>query len=164
MTTSRKTAAKKPPATAAPRTRPRLRSVTESEAASSSEATFPHLFATDKPGVYRNSSGSLVGENGVLLSLNFLADAEALLDEEIIGKRVETPAELLKRIALDPRQPLLIRLDAAKAAAPYFDRKTPTSLETKNEDLSLDIAKIAAMPKAERLKLLDTLRNLGVSI
>lgn len=122
------------------------------------------LTPTDKDGVFRNRAGILVDESGILLAFGAMKNAEAELDEQILGGPVDTPAKLLKRVALDPRQPMFLRLDAAKAAAPYFDRKTPVAIETKNEDTSIDIAAVAALPRKEREALLITLSKLGVNL
>lgn len=124
----------------------------------------PHLAATDRPGVYLNSNGAFVDSNGVLLSLAALGDAEAALDEAILGKKVETPAELMKRIALDPRLPLTMRLDAAKGAAPYYDKKTPIATENTNVDKTMDLAVLAKLPKGQRAELLALLKGLGVDL
>lgn len=124
----------------------------------------PHLAATDRPGVYLNSSGAFVDSNGVLLSLSALSGAEEALDVMILGKKVETPAELMKRIALDPRLPLTMRLDAAKGAAPYYDKKTPIATENTNVDKTMDLAMLAKMPSGKRAELLALLKGLGVQI
>jgi DNA-binding MarR family transcriptional regulator len=128
--------------------------------------TASHLTATADPTVFLNREGNFVDKRGVLLSLsgNGRAKAESERAMEILGGPVDSPAKLLKLMALDPTVPMMVRLDAAKAAAPYFDKKTPTAIESKSEDLTLDLAAIAALPKAERLQLLSTLKTMGVDL
>jgi hypothetical protein len=87
------------------------------------------LHPTDVPGVFTNRVGIRVDENGVSMSFNALQHAARSRDEEVIGEAADTPAKMLKVAALDPRNPLDMRIDAAKAAAPYFDKKQPTSIE-----------------------------------
>lgn len=124
----------------------------------------PGLAATDKPGIYVNEAGAYVDSNGVLASFAALGAAEAALDEQILGKKVETPAELMKRIALDPRLPLTMRLDAAKGAAPYYDKKTPIATENTNVDKTMDLTMLAKVPKEKRAELLALLKGLGVDL
>lgn len=126
---------------------------------------FAHLSPTDDPEVFMNAAGFAVDKNGVLVSLRkSLATAEAILADELIGGPVDTPAKLLKLVALDPSRPMMMRLDAAKAAAPYFDRKTPVAIESTNNDRSLDMAAIAKLPREKRVELLKTLAELGVDL
>jgi hypothetical protein len=141
-------------------------SVVGTKGTSKPEVPFPHLKATEDPEVFQNTDGNFVDKRGVLLSLTGKSrvKAEAERAQEILGGPVDSPAKLLKLIALDPTVPMMVRLDAAKAAAPYFDKKTPTAIESKSEDLTLDLAAIAALPKAERLRLLATLKTMGVDL
>lgn len=87
------------------------------------------LHPTDVPGVFTNRVGIRVDENGVSMSFNALQHASRSRDEEVIGEAADTPAKMLKVAALDPRNPLDLRIDAAKAAAPYFDKKQPIGIE-----------------------------------
>lgn len=89
----------------------------------------PRLRTTDAPGVYLNAAGDAVNEHGVLLAFQSLRDAHDATVAEVLGAPAKTPAEVLKWAALDFRLPLGLRLDAAKAAAPYYDRKKPTSID-----------------------------------
>lgn len=124
-----------------------------------------HLTPTDDPNVFLNEYGSKVDKNGVLLALfSAFATSDAERDIAIIGKKVETPAELLKRVALDPTVPIMVRLDAAKAAAPYYDKKQPTVVESGGSVQTFDMAAIAALPKEQRVQLLDMLSRIGVNI
>lgn len=79
--------------------------------------------ATDIPGVYRNRAGVMVGEDGVALSFRDLKKRDDERHVEVIGKPVQTPAEFLKSVALDPRMPLHTRVDAANKSAAFFDAK-----------------------------------------
>jgi hypothetical protein len=166
--TAKKTAAK---AVAPPlrpkRQRPTLRDVKIADPAAkdkSPEAAFPHLTPTKDPEIFVNAAGSHVDRYGILLSLSRTAKSEDERAEEIIGERIDSPAKLLKFIALDPSQPMMLRLDAAKAAAPYFDKKTPVAIESKVEDFALDMVAISALPRDKRLEILRVLRDLGVDL
>lgn len=87
------------------------------------------LRETDKPGVYVNSVGKMVDANGVALTFLQVKEADEHRFERILGSRVDTPAKLLKAVALDPMSHLAVRIDAAKSAAPYFDRKMPQAID-----------------------------------
>lgn len=89
----------------------------------------PALTPTEVPGVFRNAAGLLVNEFGFLLGLGASKKAEQQDMSEVLGHPVRTPAEFLKAISLDPRIPLPTRMEAAKAAAPYTDRKQPQGLD-----------------------------------
>lgn len=81
------------------------------------------LTPTDTPGVFRNRAGVLVAKNGVALSFAALKKLDTQRIKEVLGEEAETPADLLKAVAFDPRLPLLQRVDAAKSAAPFFSAK-----------------------------------------
>lgn len=87
------------------------------------------LRETDVPGVYLNSLNMRVNENGVALTFLQVKEADEARFERVIGSRVDTPAKLLKAVALDPTMNLAVRIDSAKSAAPYFDRKMPVALD-----------------------------------
>lgn len=160
-------AARKSAARAAPPKRPPKLGVVGADSADSAadnEAAFPHLRATADPEVFVNASGNLVDRNGILVSLSRTVRSESERAKEIIGEEIDSPAKLLKFVALDPTQPMLTRLDAAKAAAPYFDKKTPVAIENKNEDFTLDMVAISALPREKRLELLRVLKDLGVDL
>jgi hypothetical protein len=81
---------------------------------------------------------------------------------------VDSPAKYLKAVALDPRMSTAVRIDAAKAAAPYFDRKTPVSVDGGLGDdgavQPVNMALLASMPKAELEAALAVLAKLGFSV
>lgn len=87
------------------------------------------LQKTTTPGVYVNRAGIMVDKNGVALNFNQVKDKDDERWKQILGKPVETPAELLKAVSLDPTKPLAMRIDAAKSAAPYTDRKKPVGID-----------------------------------
>ncbi len=126
--------------------------------------SLPHLTSTGIPGIFLNRDGKQVDSRGVLFNMGLAQKDEDALAFEILGETVDSPAKLLKRVALDPRLPLMMRVDAAKAAAPYYDKKTPVAIHNTNEDFTLDMTAIAKLPLAERRKLLDLLGTLGVNI
>lgn len=76
-----------------------------------------------------------------------------------------TPLQFLLSVMIDANQaPLELRLEAAKIAAPYMHRRMPIALELPNSPAQVDIAKLLALPRDEREKLLATLTKLGVNI
>ena len=88
------------------------------------------LTPTDVDGVFRNSAGILVDKSGIALSLLRAVQAErADMASVLDGQDVRTPAQFLKAVSLDPRLPLPTRVEAAKAAAPYTDRKMPQGVD-----------------------------------
>lgn len=151
---------KKPPKKTAER--PKLRDV-KAEAPPPSGAAFPHLRPTATEGVFINQSGARVNAQGVLLSLELTKDLDADF-EIIIGKKLETPGEFLRAVALHPSLPISMRLDAAKSAAPYTDRKKPISVEQRNTNNDIDLTALAKLPREKRLQLLQTLRDVGINL
>lgn len=75
-----------------------------------------------------------------------------------------TPLQYLLSVMLDREQAQLTRLDAAKAAAPYMHRKMPISVEMPNAAPGLDVAKLLALPRADRESLLTLLQRAGVQL
>jgi hypothetical protein len=82
------------------------------------------LKPTDIPGVFRNKAGVLTDEAGVSLTFKTLRklDNDRFADA-LSGGAVSEPADLLKAIALDPRMPLHVRMDAANKSAGFFTPK-----------------------------------------
>lgn len=126
--------------------------------------TRANLRSTDLPGVFLNTSGTQCDARGIALSFLQLKAADDKRWTEIIGAPPESPAEVLRAAALDPRLPLETRLKAAKEAAPYFNKRMPMEIEdlTKKDSGGIDMVKLAALKKAEREALLATLAKLGV--
>lgn len=89
------------------------------------KATRPRsaLKATDVPGVFRTKDGSFVDENGVDMEFKSIKKRDDARFAEVTGSAPTQPADLLKAVALDPRNPLHMRMDAATKAAPYFTPK-----------------------------------------
>lgn len=77
-----------------------------------------------------------------------------------------TPLQWLLSVMLDTAHPFGDRLDAAKVAAPYMHKKMPIAVEVKDPGMrgGFDPAKLAELPRTERLMLLTTLTKLGVDI
>lgn len=116
------------------------------------------LVPTDVPGVFYNRVGTHVDENGVSMSFNALQHASRVRDEEVIGELADTPAKMLKVVALDPRNPLDIRVDAAKAAAPYYDKKQPVGVEASIKgSLVLSKETVLAALSSKDLSILENL-------
>lgn len=126
------------------------------------------LTATDTPGAYLNDRGVPCDERGIALDFLQLKTLDRARLGAVIDDTVDSPAKFLKAVALDPRMSTAVRVDAAKAAAPYFDRKTPVSVDGGlGEDGAaqpLNLAVLATMPKAELQAALVLLAKLGVSV
>lgn len=141
------------------------RSTSSADTSAPPVAPIPHLRPTTTPGVFLNPAGLMVDERGVLLSWARATETEAATAERILGHPITTPAQVLKRYALDPTMPLSVRLDAAKAAAPYYDMRMPLRVEGDMRNTSnLDPAKLAAMPRTDRETLLTLLRKCGAEL
>lgn len=100
-----------------------------SAAAEAANALRLGLRPTDTPGVYHNSYGLQVNASGVLLSFQEVKAKDSQRFTDVLGKDATTPAEVLAALALDPRVPMLTRIECAKAAAPYTNRKQPIALD-----------------------------------
>lgn len=81
------------------------------------------LKATDLEGVFTSPDGRKVDAYGVDMDFKALKKRDTARFIEVLGKDVETPADLLKAVALDPRNNMTVRMDAAHKAAPYFSPK-----------------------------------------
>lgn len=162
VATSRRPPAKK----TAPAKTPRIAVPGGKQSATKSDAPSPllRLTATADPEVFLNSSGMLVNAKGVWVGLAKSQETEEAAEIRVLGEKADTPAKVMKRIALDTALPLGMRLDAAKNAAPYFDKKTPVAVEQTNQDFTLDLAAIAKLPRPERIALLKTLEKMGVDL
>jgi hypothetical protein len=121
------------------------------------------LTKTSIPGVYKNQVGVLVDGDGVMIDHATLKNRDQERFEKIIGGPVDSPAKLLKAVALDPQLPLNTRLTAATSAAPYFDRKKPIGIDGGADGAPITmehIHKIQGMSK-EELDRLERLLALG---
>lgn len=130
----RAAARKKAPAAAA--AAPRAPGTQDEDAATAARltaqddaATAAGLTRTDIPGVYRSPRGATVDHLGVLLGFQALKLRYETHATQVIGHPARSPAEFLKLAAMDPRTPFADRVDAAKAAAPYYDRKMPLAVD-----------------------------------
>lgn len=117
------------------------------------------LTPTSVPGVYKNKVGVLVDGDGVMIDHSTLKNRDQERFEKIIGGPVDTPAKLLKAVALDPQLPLQTRIGAATSAAPYFDRKKPIGIDGGEDGKAITVEhihKIQGMSRDE----LDQLERL----
>lgn len=83
----------------------------------------PGLAITDTPGVFRNKAGVLVNGSGIALTFKELKKKDTERLKEVTGDAPDTPADLLRTLAFDPRLPLVMRADLAHKAAPFFTAK-----------------------------------------
>lgn len=81
------------------------------------------LRSTDIEGVYINEHGVHVDEHGVAVAFKELRAKDRAQRREVLDHDITEPHHLLKALAFDPRLPLHIRGEYAKAAAPYFAPK-----------------------------------------
>lgn len=103
------------------------------------------LKRTQTPGVYINSAGVLCDVNGIMLDFAGVKKADDERFERVIGEKVDTPAKLLKAVSLDPTLPLTTRMEAAKSAAPYFDRKKPIGIDGGEDGKAIPIMSMQQM-------------------
>jgi hypothetical protein len=124
------------------------------------------LRSTGTPGVFVNKTGALVDERGVALTLTQLQQADADRFAAVLGEEVDTPVKFMRAVVQDPRTPLQLRLDAAKAVAPYTDRKMPTALEgpTPGSPISVNLLAgldLSVLEKKERTLMMSLFRKLA---
>jgi hypothetical protein len=117
--------ARKSPAAAPPLVK---KTAPKSEPSAALEPTYDELpkglTVTDTVGVFRNRAGVLVNQHGVAVSFATMrAKDDQRAREALNGADVHTPADFLDSVWKDPRQPALVRMDAAKASAPYRNQK-----------------------------------------
>lgn len=123
---------------------------------------------TEIPGVYLNRHGYRVDAQGIFIPLRRLQEMDQTRAEEVIGEPVTSPAQYLKRVALDPTVPTHQRIAAAVSAAPYFDRKMPQALEGSNPNdpikvtTSVTLKNLNALSPEERKAALALLEKLGL--
>ena len=120
------------------------------------------LARTDLPGIYRNTSGAFTDERGIPVSWERIKQADADRWVEAVGSVPKTPAQLMAAMAMDPRHSLEFRLNAARLAAPYTDRKMPLMIEASATVGGMDLASLAGMSTEDRQALLDLLKKAGV--
>lgn len=124
---------------------------------------------TEIPGIFLNRYGYKVNDKGFLLPLREVQALETRRTEDVLGEeKTSSPAQYLRRVALDPTLQIHTRMAAAIAAAPYFDRKMPQALEgsSPNEpiktEMSLTIKSLNALQPTERKAALALLEKLGL--
>ena len=111
-----------------------------------------------KPGVSGNPNGRPSGS---------IAYKDLLTGEDrarIAAEAGCTPLQFLLSVMLDQKHSIDCRVDAAKTAAPYMHRKMPIAIEMPGAKPQVDMAKLLALPREEREKLLATLTKLGVNL
>ena len=87
------------------------------------------LVRTDVDGVYVNEMGTKVDHRGIALSIQKLKAKYNEQAVDVLGVPLRTPLDLLRMVAMDPRVPMHVRIEAAKAATPYISRKMPTAVD-----------------------------------
>jgi len=129
----------------------------------------PALRETSTPGVYLNRANVLVDRNGVALEFKEVLKRDRAALSEVLDHEVTTPAQFLKSVALDPRKPFGLRVDAAKSAAPYFDRRMPQAIDggvDPNTGVAVplfDPSKLQALPTKELQALMALLEKAGAA-
>ena len=130
--------------------------------------TRPSLRPADTPGVFLNDLNVPCDERGIALDFLQLRNLDRANYGAVIDDTVDSPAKYLKALALDPRMSTLIRMDAAKAAAPYFDRRAPISVDggvgTDGTVQPINMAMLAALPQKELEAALALFTKLGVAL
>jgi hypothetical protein len=82
------------------------------------------LVATDVPGVFRNKkTGLLVDADGIAVDFKGVKRADDHRFKEVLGRDPITPLDVMTGVAMDPRNPMHVRMDAAKHATPYLSPK-----------------------------------------
>lgn len=124
------------------------------------------LTPADVPGLFYNSANVLVDESGVAVSFKAIQKRDKERFSEIGMGEVETPAELMRAAAFDPRLRLDTRLRMAEKAAPYFDRRMPLRIVQEGADAAekVDPSQLLKLPKEERMAFLKTLSKLGIQL
>lgn len=130
----------------------------------------PPLRQSDTPGVWLNELNIPCDADGCALSFKQVQERDVARFSEVLsgGELANTPAKFLKAVSLDPRLPLGTRIDAAKAAAPYSDRRQPIALDGgAAPDGSpvplLDFSKLTSLTDAELTGLRGLLAKAGVA-
>ena len=76
-----------------------------------------------------------------------------------------TPLQFLMSVMLDPLRYMDTRIDAAKAALPYFHRKMPVAIELPGGDApAVDLGRVLALSRDDRLALLTLLNRVGIDL
>jgi hypothetical protein len=118
--------------------------------------------------VYLNAFNVPCDADGLALGFATLKALDRAKLAEVIDESADTPAKFLKALALDPRQPMAVRFEAAKAAAPYFDRKAPVAIDGGLDDAGkaqpLNFAVLDELPKAKLLEMLGLLGKMGFKL
>jgi hypothetical protein len=117
------------------------------------------LTPTSVPGIYKNKAGVLVDGDGVMVDYATVKNADQERFEKILGGPVDSPAKLLKAVALDPQLPLNTRISAATSAAPYFDRKKPVGIDGGEDGKPIQMEVIHRLPNMAQAEL-DALEQL----
>lgn len=77
------------------------------------------LRPSDIEGLYRNRAGVLVDADGVAVGFRDVKRADDARFSEVLGRTPTAPLDIIEGVAMDPRIPMHVRLDAAVKAAPY---------------------------------------------
>lgn len=87
------------------------------------------LKPTETPGVFENEMGVRTDYRGLALAILNIRTHSEDQERSVLGRLAASPAEVMKVAAMDRSLPLPFRVEAAKSAAPYFDRKMPQALD-----------------------------------
>ena len=97
--------------------------------ADAKNARIPSLRHSPTPGVFLNSLNIPCDENGVALDFVRVKQLDRDNMSAVLDRPIATPRDFLESVAMDPRQPLGVRMEAAKIVIPYTDRRKPQSID-----------------------------------
>ena len=122
------------------------------------------LAPSDVPGVYRNRQGVLVDENGVKVTFKDVKAADTAQLERAVHGADHEPAFLLRAWSNDPTLPRAVRMDAAKAAAPYYSpRLANVTAAVRVTPTQVDYASMSPAQLEEAMLAIDKLMQLQIA-
>ena len=139
---------------------------TRSKPSTTADKPATGLRHSDIPGVYLNAHNVPCNEQGIALGFADIKKADHARLHEAGDAAVTTPAGFLRAVALDPRQPTYIRMEAAKAAAPYYDRRMSLGVDggLGEDGKPIPLMDLSALSAAELDHIAKLLAKAGVPL
>jgi len=83
-----------------------------------------------------------------------------------LARTGESPLEVMLAVMRDPSEKIGLRLDAAKAAAPYLHRKMPIAVDgaEPNQPLLFDTQALVGLSAQEKITLLALFEKIGTTL